>query len=399
MVAESTSTLAPLPVPSLDHQQSIKVTSNQSFVSQPPSNKTLTSHHSSGRALPERASSPLSHHSFHIPTQSFIAAVSSTNKMSTPGPSSQRSFRQQSPTSGRTTRATTRMDWYKMVEGEGEWFGYGGGPKEEVEFSGDTHCVSPAFGCLLIGPACIQSNPEIPQQLKVSQFSLACEGTHIHIHVHTHMHTLQVALRSVGVMPPDLSWISRVLLLSHGFKSAHSLSKSLATFWQHFRYQVSNQQHPPCTRTLDDLLHVHMQISSGTSPPPSAFNLHAMKLIIDSAASVLHSQASSSETHLSEREILVHSIRQFLLPQVTHPREVQQREETGEAVSETCDLAAWTKMVQLLELHFPQVAALGEDKVTDRKSELTDAIQAQLKEQHLQTLPSLISKVLCVWWV
>ena len=122
-----------------------------------------------------------------------------------------------------------------------------------------------------------------------------------------------------------------------------------------------------------------------------------MKLIIDYAASIFHNQACSSETPLSETEILVHSIRRFLLPQTTHPQEVQQREETGEAVSETCDLGAWTKMNQLLELHFPTVAALGEGGVTESKSELTDAVQAQLKEQHLQTLPSLISKVLCEW--
>lgn len=70
--------------------------------------------------------------------------------------------------SDRTSRATTRIDWYKMAEEEEtEWFGYGGTPKEEFEFNGEMLRASPAFGCVLISPANIQSVPEIPQQLKV----------------------------------------------------------------------------------------------------------------------------------------------------------------------------------------------------------------------------------------
>lgn len=54
-----------------------------------------------------------------------------------------------------------------MVEEEVNWFGYGGVPKEELEFNGDLLKVSPAFGCVLITPESLQTNSDIPQQLKV----------------------------------------------------------------------------------------------------------------------------------------------------------------------------------------------------------------------------------------
>ncbi len=70
--------------------------------------------------------------------------------------------------SGRTSRATTRVDWYKMAEEEEtEWFGYGGTTKEDLQFNGEVLRASPAFGCVLISPTSVQSMSEIPQQLKV----------------------------------------------------------------------------------------------------------------------------------------------------------------------------------------------------------------------------------------
>ncbi len=54
-----------------------------------------------------------------------------------------------------------------MVEEEAEWFGYGGAPKEELEFTGDLLRASPAFGCVLISSSNVQGRLEIPQQLRV----------------------------------------------------------------------------------------------------------------------------------------------------------------------------------------------------------------------------------------
>ncbi len=54
-----------------------------------------------------------------------------------------------------------------MVEDEAEWFGYGGAPKEELEFTGDLLRASPAFGCVLISSSNVQSRFEIPHQLRV----------------------------------------------------------------------------------------------------------------------------------------------------------------------------------------------------------------------------------------
>lgn len=70
-----------------------------------------------------------------------------------------------------TSRATTRIDWYNMTEGNDsniqEWFGYGGGPKVELQFNGDLLRVSPAFGCCLTNKLCISKSMEVPEQLKV----------------------------------------------------------------------------------------------------------------------------------------------------------------------------------------------------------------------------------------
>ncbi len=129
------------------------------------------------------------------------------------------------------------------------------------------------------------------------------------------------------------------------------------------------------------------------SPPHSTVNLHAVKLIINQAASVLH---NTSDPGLSERKILVGSIMQYFSPQLTHPGETEQREEIGEPISTTYELATWNKLNQLLDLHFPECMALCGDGGMDSKCELvelTDAVQVQLKEQHLQTLPTLVNKV------
>ncbi len=54
-----------------------------------------------------------------------------------------------------------------MVEEEADWFGYGGAPKKELEFTGDLLRASPAFGCVLISSSNVQGRLEIPQQLRV----------------------------------------------------------------------------------------------------------------------------------------------------------------------------------------------------------------------------------------
>jgi len=55
------------------------------------------------------------------------------------------------------------MDWYKMAEGEVDWFGYGGSPKTQLEFAGQAMSVSPGFGCVLV----LQPSTTLPHQLKV----------------------------------------------------------------------------------------------------------------------------------------------------------------------------------------------------------------------------------------
>lgn len=125
------------------------------------------------------------------------------------------------------------------------------------------------------------------------------------------------------------------------------------------------------------------------SPPPSITNLPALKLIINHASTVLHNPTNPQG---SEKDILANSIKQFLSPQMTHPRELEQREEIGHTVNSSYKLAAWNKLNNLLDLHFPGSISHGEEDECEL-SELTNAVKSQLKDQHLQTLPSLISKV------
>lgn len=175
--------------------------SSQTLSSQIPSNKTLLSQKYSkqssltvGNHSSERASSPLSqqHTSSHLPVRenSSVHLMASSIKGVSPFPSrqidspSQHSNIQRS-LSGRTSHATTRIDWYKIADGEDpvnqEWLGYGGGPKVELEFNGDLFRVNPAFGCCLIDMACIDKITEMPDQLKVH----ACiVGKTVLIHVH-----------------------------------------------------------------------------------------------------------------------------------------------------------------------------------------------------------------------
>lgn len=67
---------------------------------------------------------------------------------------------------------------------------------------------------------------------------------------------------------------------------------------------------------------------------------------------------------------------------------MEQREEIEEPVSTSYEMASWNKLNQLLDMYFNDDA-----QVTDTLTELTDAVQIQLTEQHLQSLPSLINKV------
>ena len=172
-----------------EHQQRMITTdpSSQTLNSQIPSNKTLLSQKCSKQSaltvdnpLSERTSSSLSqqHTSSHLLLQgnSSVHLMASSIKGVSPFPSrqidspSQHSNVQRS-ISGRTSRATTRIDWYKIADGDDpinqEWFGYGGGPKVELEFNGDLFRVNPAFGCCLIDMACIDEMVEVPDQLKV----------------------------------------------------------------------------------------------------------------------------------------------------------------------------------------------------------------------------------------
>ncbi len=111
-----------------------------------------------------------------------------------------------------------------------------------------------------------------------------------------------------------------------------------------------------------------------------------MRLIINQAASLLH-----TDSNLSETEVLTSTIKQHFSPQLTHPREMEQREEIEEPVNTSYELASWNKLNQLLAMYFDD-----NNEVVDTESaltELTDAVKTQLKEQRLQSLPSLINKV------
>lgn len=87
--------------------------------------------------------------------------------------SSRQSHLQDIPRSTGTSRATTRLDWYQLLQEVKSddssliaWFGYGGQVRTHVELDESTVIkVSPAFGCILVGDCKAQN---IPEQLKVN---------------------------------------------------------------------------------------------------------------------------------------------------------------------------------------------------------------------------------------
>ncbi len=70
---------------------------------------------------------------------------------------------------------------------------------------------------------------------------------------------------------------------------------------------------------------------------------------------------------------------------------MEQREEIEEPINCSYELASWNKLSQLLDVYFDDDTEImdGESDLT----ELTDAVHTQLKEQHLQSNPSLVNKV------
>ena len=81
----------------------------------------------------------------------------------------------QPPTS---SQPTTRIDWYRLGEesqlsdsrsslSKPEWFGYGGGPRVNVEFFNQSLQASPGFGCVFVGQSCISTLKEISESFKV----------------------------------------------------------------------------------------------------------------------------------------------------------------------------------------------------------------------------------------
>ena len=75
-----------------------------------------------------------------------------------------------------TSRATTRLDWYQLLQevklddmSLSSWFGYGGLVRRHVEMDDSTIInISPAFGCILVRDSKAQN---IPEQLKVACYT------------------------------------------------------------------------------------------------------------------------------------------------------------------------------------------------------------------------------------
>jgi len=168
------------------------------------------------------------------------------------------------------------------------------------------------------------------------------------------------------VLPPELPWLAEVLLLSRGFRSAHKLGRSLARLWTQLAHQVAHKHYSLLSLSIVQQM-----------PSSLGINIRSLKLVVQGA------------TGLPEAQAICSSIRDLLYPRISHPSELDQREEAGEIVCSSQDLAAWNKLNQLLSLHFPEAASHEKDGL----GELGKAIEAQLREQHLQTLPPLVNKV------
>lgn len=126
---------------------------------------------------------------------------------------------------------------------------------------------------------------------------------------------------------------------------------------------------------------------------------HSIKLVINQAAIIVGKQGILQTSTESESAAIIQAIEQWFYRQLTQPIETEQREEYGETVSSsTYDLSNWNKLHQLLDIYFPTDldCDLSGMKMGDKElvpAELAEAIQSQLADQHLQTLPSFVNKV------
>ena len=141
---------------------------------------------------------------------------------------------------------------------------------------------------------------------------------------------------------------------------------------------------------------VHLQLSSSNKITASSIcNVTTLRRIISHSFDILTSKTKSGsmDVHLSESDAIAEALIDHFSSELMC-EESEQLEEFEGRVNIDTDLTNWKKLNELIRIYFPGFSCTtDEEKRSSVKPELAEAIKTQLKEHHLQNLPSFEQKV------
>ena len=125
-----------------------------------------------------------------------------------------------------------------------------------------------------------------------------------------------------------------------------------------------------------------------------------LKRIISRSFDILASKTKldSMDIHQSESSVIAEALMEHFSSEMMC-EESEQLEEFEGRVNINMDLTNWKKLNELICIYFSGFSCTTDgEKRSGVKTELAEAIKTQLKEHHLQNLPSFEQKVINVVW-
>ncbi len=204
------------------------------------------------------------------------------------------------------------------------------------------------------------------------------------------------------MVQPDLTYLSEALLVSHCFSEAEELGYAISRFMKQLKQQVRSSSVVERFHWWMHSYGVCFQLSSSNPSIASSIGPSALRHIIDYAAHlVLDTDSTFNNPRVGfniESRCLVTSVLYYFAPQlVTRSKndDDDNDDDDEELYGDSTNAAysiSWNKLRELLDSYFPSCDA-DYSRPEDTHDQLLDAIHAQLRERHLQPLPSLIEKV------
>ena len=145
------------------------------------------------------------------------------------------------------------------------------------------------------------------------------------------------------------------------------------------------------------MLYIRLQLSSTNKITASSINnTTTLKGIISRSFDILTSKTKSDsmDIHLSERDAIAEALIDHFSSELMC-EESEQLEEFEGRVNVDVDFTNWKKLTELIRVYFPGFSCTADmEKRSSVRTELAEAIKTQLKERHLQNLPSFEQKVM-----